>query len=441
MRMRSKEGIPVLILTIVVVFYALATAGSAASAEKDTGPIKLGWIGNGGFIVHKDTLSAARMAVDEVNKSGGILGRRLVLLEEDDKGQVPQGVAAYKKLVMSEGCKLLILAEGTDISLANQESGAELYKEYPHISFTIGSAGADITQKIADNYSKYKFFFRTHHIVINANMDLISDFVTDMMKKNGMKKVAHIEEDASWNKASREGGYGRPPFKDMLKQKGLDPVYYGVVSIQEKMFLPIFEKVAASGAEFISTQCAYTDMAVLTKQWAVSAAKDIPICLTAASGSNLFSFWGRTNGACLGAVISSPEGDFPLTGKTLPFLKNLREKYGVGPTWMSVYAYETVYMVKRAIEKAKGLQDMEAVIQALESGEIPREESVYGRIKFGNQGIETHSLKLGPDYYLSFGGQWQGKDNMPLIWPFDLAERIDPGKKFLPLSQLRKMAK
>lgn len=52
-----------------------------------------------------------------------------------------------------------------------------------------------------------------------------------------------------------------------------------------------------------------------------------------------------------------------------------------------------------------------------------------------------HSLKLGPDYYLSFGGQWQGKDNMPLIWPFDLAERIDPGKKFLPLSQLRKMAK
>jgi hypothetical protein len=84
---------------------------------------------------------------------------------------------------------------------------------------------------------------------------------------------------------------------------------------------------------------------------------------------------------------------------------------------------------------------MEAVIKALESGEIPREESVYGRIKFGNQGIETHSLKLGPDYYLSFGGQWQGKDNMPLIWPFDLAERIDPGKKFLPLSQLRKMTK
>ena len=120
----------------------------------------MGWIGNGGFIVHKDTLFAARMAVDEVNKSGGILGRRLVLLEEDDKGQVPQGVAAYKKLVMSEGCKLLLLAEGTDTSLANQESGAELYKEYPHISFTIGSAGADITQKIADNYSKYKFFFR-----------------------------------------------------------------------------------------------------------------------------------------------------------------------------------------------------------------------------------------------------------------------------------------
>jgi len=79
--------------------------------------------------------------------------------------------------------------------------------------------------------------------------------------------------------------------------------------------------------------------------------------------------------------------------------------------------------------------------RTVESGEIPRQESVYGRIKFGNQGIEMHSLKLGPNYYLSFGGQWQGKDNMPLIGPFDLAERINPGKKFLALPQLRKMAK
>jgi len=75
------------------------------------------------------------------------------------------------------------------------------------------------------------------------------------------------------------------------------------------------------------------------------------------------------------------------------------------------------------------------------SGEIPRQESVYGRIKFGSQGIKMHSLKMGPNYRLSSGGQWQGKDNMPLIWPFGLAERINPGKKFLALPHLNKMPK
>lgn len=248
MRKMTKVLMSVLIFAIAAVVLASGTPGVALSAEKEKGPIKLGWIANSGFIVHKETLAAVKLAVEEINKAGGILGRPVVLSELDDKGQVPLAVAAYRKLVMAEGCKWLLLGEGTDLALANQDTGADLYKEYPHIAITVGSGGGDLTQKIVDNYARYKFFFRHHHTAINTNMDLLAEFVTDIMKKNGMKKLAHIEEDAEWNKASREGGYGRPPIKDMFKQRGLDVVYYAVVSIQEKMFLPIFEKIAASGA-------------------------------------------------------------------------------------------------------------------------------------------------------------------------------------------------
>jgi branched-chain amino acid transport system substrate-binding protein len=425
----------------LICLIALNTPGAALSAEKEKGPIKLGWICNYNFIVHKETLAAVKLAVEEINKKGGILGRPVVLLEEDDRGQVPQAVAAYKKLVMTERCRWLLLGEGTEVSLANQETGASLYKEYPHIAITVGSAAPEVTLKIADNYEKYKFFFRHHHNVINTNMDFYVDAVTDIMKKHGLKKLAHIEEDAAWNKASREGGYGRPSMKDMFKQKGIDVVYYGVISIQEKMFLPILEKIAASGAEFINTQCAYTDMATFAKQWAVSAAKNVPPHFTAAGGCNILSFWGRTDGACLGVIIAEPEGNFAITPRTVPILKTLREKFNVGPTWMTGYAYEAVYMVKRAIEKANGIEDLESVIKSLEAVEIPKEESYHGRVKYGTERMEKHGLKTGPGYYNYPIGQWQGKDKMVIFWPPDLAKKVDPGKAYVSPERLRKMGK
>src|SRR6187402_2980583 len=37
--------------------------------------------------------------IDKANDAGGINGRKIKILDEDDKGEVPTGVAAYKKLV------------------------------------------------------------------------------------------------------------------------------------------------------------------------------------------------------------------------------------------------------------------------------------------------------------------------------------------------------
>lgn len=417
----------------------LHAPGAALAAEKE--PIKFGWIGNDNFIVHKETLAAVKLAVEEINKKGGILGRPVVLLTQDDRGQVPQAVAAFKKLVMSEKCRVLILGEGSEVSLANQETGASLYREYPHIAITVGSAAPELTLKIAENYAKYKSFFRHHHDAINMTMIYYVEGVSSIMKKAGLKKLAHIEEDAAWNKVSREGGFGFPSMKDMFKQKGLEVVHFGVISIQEKMFLPMFEKIAASGAEFINTQLAYTDTATLIKQWAVSAAKDIPPHLGAAAGSNLLSFWGRTDGACLGIVNVESEGDFAVAPRFVPVLKDLQAKYRVGPTWMTGYAYEAVYMAKRAIEKANGIQDVEALIKAMETVEIPHDESFHGRVKYGSEGIEKHGLKTGLGYYNYYFGQWQGKDKMALLYPPDLAAKITPGKGFILPAQLRKMAK
>src|SRR2546425_8770140 len=42
---------------------------------------------------------AAEMAVDEINRAGGIGGRRLALMIEDDRCQPPDGIAAFHKIM------------------------------------------------------------------------------------------------------------------------------------------------------------------------------------------------------------------------------------------------------------------------------------------------------------------------------------------------------
>jgi len=440
MKLLRKLSIFIFIITIVSLI-AVSCSSPAQTPSSSKAPIKIGYITNMNFVVHKETLSAAKMAVDEINASGGILGRPIELVVEDDLGKVPNAVSAYKKLILTDNCRILIMGEGSESTMANQETGAELYKDYPHISVSVGAAQPDITMKVANNYDKYKFFFRHHHNAVTTNMNLLCDGQSTMMKSNNLKKLAHLEEDADWNKPSRNGGFGNPPMKEMFKNNGLDVVYYGEVAIGEKMFFTIFDEIARSGAEAIFCQFAYTDTVTCAKQWASSAAKDIPINFTGAGGASLKSYWGSTGGACLGSWISDPEGNYPVTPNTVPFVEKLRSKYGVGLTWMSQYPYEFLYMLKRACEKTGTADDTEALIKALEQVEIPENESVHGRIKYGTTGINTHGMLVGPGYYLNISGQWQGDGNVVILWPQEIANKINPGKGYISPEKLRTTVK
>src|ERR1051326_4197390 len=71
-------------------------AGSAAE------PIKIGEVGPlsppGGYEDGKLMLDAAQMAVDEINKAGGVLGRPVKLVEADTRGKPEEGTAAAERL-------------------------------------------------------------------------------------------------------------------------------------------------------------------------------------------------------------------------------------------------------------------------------------------------------------------------------------------------------
>lgn len=82
---------------------------SAPAAEKT--PIKIGMITNMSGPYAEVSKKALLIGIDEVNKAGGILGQPLQLIIEDSRGQMPTAAAAYKKLVITDGAKIIVVNE------------------------------------------------------------------------------------------------------------------------------------------------------------------------------------------------------------------------------------------------------------------------------------------------------------------------------------------
>lgn len=451
----------------------LALSGFPAILRAQDKEIKIGIIATIGWPIGKSAVQAAEIAVNKINNEGGILGKPLKLIVKDSKGQVPLAVAGYKKMVMSEGVSAVIVAEGGTIVLACQNTGAGLYKEFPHLMFNAGASAGEIPEMIREKYESYRFCFTPYttgpdRFVFGA---IMNTYLTTRQIEPRPKKVAIIGEDLQDYNPYWKGWpeYGFRPYGDVLyRDRGIDVVYESKIAVGEKMFMPIFEKIAASGAEFIDFHMsAYSDFYTLAKQWASSAAKDIPFQHSGVSPQ----YFKSTDGACLGMIGTWPSDlqDYEVVGLTRDYLKTFSETYGYsGSNWMAQGAYDDILFYAGGVKQAKTF-DTNAVIKTLEESEV---DGVRGRIKVNPQDHCSHNFPykegfveavvetivkgepLG-DLYQTWGffpygiypyspicpvSQWQNDGKLVILYPFKVAEKSNPGKNYVPLKTLRARA-
>ncbi len=103
-----------------------ATAASAlplsttARAEAAGEPVKIGVIiglTGSAAVAGNDSYAAIKLAVEEVNKAGGVLGRPIALVAEDDEGRPKSGVEAANKLADVDNVAACIGAYQSSIAL------------------------------------------------------------------------------------------------------------------------------------------------------------------------------------------------------------------------------------------------------------------------------------------------------------------------------------
>lgn len=97
------------VLRIAAAVFAASLVFAGCNEKSDT--IKIGSIGplSGGFAVYgTEARNAIVLAVEEINAAGGVNGKNLSLISEDDEGNPEKSVSAYKKLVTKDNVKLIV---------------------------------------------------------------------------------------------------------------------------------------------------------------------------------------------------------------------------------------------------------------------------------------------------------------------------------------------
>src|SRR5216684_8212139 len=105
--------------SLAIILAGVLASGTAAA--QSGGPIKLGVmypLTGGTAIYGVPAMAGHKMAVDELNAKGGILGRKVESFERDEKSTPAVGSAAAKELIAKEGVNVLLGGIASSVGLA-----------------------------------------------------------------------------------------------------------------------------------------------------------------------------------------------------------------------------------------------------------------------------------------------------------------------------------
>lgn len=377
---------------LVIIF-----AGSAYCAE----PIKLGAVLPLNDVTGKQSAAAMKLAVAELNKAGGILGRPIRLIIADDEMKPVKGAAAVEKLALEDKVDVFVGGMSSSVHLAQ----IPLLKKYKKVTVWAGAASS-LCEDMLENEPWY---FHLHPW----------DYMQGQQYYKGWGEISKRHSRVKLNKwffAYEDGAYGTQAYRHYLgssppaewKRKG---AHFGSTASGHTDFRAILEK-AISYKPDIFIMVGYEGDALQILQQSYDLGFSPPIFAGALPGwpadfaksplaenVAVYSFWSPSVNKASRAARH--------------FWQAYKKEFGEEPTsYFSPLAYSNIYIVAEAIERAGSLED-HALIKALEATHY---ESALGEtITFKPSKVIRHQAN--PSYKIF---QWQ-KGVLQIIWPFNLA--------------------
>ena len=223
--------------TKIAVAISLASLGSLTLAAD---PIKIGVAGpftGGSSSMGVSMRDGVRLAIDEINKAGGVLGRQLLAVERDDEAKNERGVQIAQELVNKEKVTAAVGYINTGVALASQR----FFQEAKIPVMNNGATGSIITHQFDKEPENY-IFRNSAHDTIQAPM-----VVEEAVTRRGFKKVAILADSTNY------GQLGREDLEKALSVKGIKAVAVEKFNIKDVDMTAQLLKAKEAGAEAVLT--------------------------------------------------------------------------------------------------------------------------------------------------------------------------------------------
>jgi branched-chain amino acid transport system substrate-binding protein len=384
-----------------LVALTLATPGYAQSSD----PIKIGVIAEAQAVAGSSIPQAAQLAADEINAKGGINGRKIEIVSYDNHSSAAESVRAFQRAANEDHVNAVIASYISEVVLALEPWTGRLKT----VMVTPGAASDVITQNIAKDYDNLKYTFHgylTSTSLADSTCAAAKDLLVNQLH---LKTAVVMSEDAAWT-TPLDAEYVK-----CLPDVGLNVLDHIRFSPDTTDFTPIFNKIEGEKPDVMITGISHVGVQP-TVQW---KQQEVPIpMLGISSQATNSSFWNDTNGATEGVLYQGVSGpDVAVTPKTLPFVTAFKAKYGNFPSYCGYTAYDEVYYISEAIQRA-GSTDPDKLVDALEKTDYV---GTIGRVQFkGKDSPNPHALKVGPDTITGLMLQWQDGKQVNL-WPAKVA--------------------
>ncbi len=235
-------------LAIAVAIFLVEGTAHAQSVkiginEPLTGP----FAASGNFVVN-----GAKIAADEINAKGGVLGRKVELVIEDNKSNPSEAAAVAEKLITSDKAPILMGAWGSNLTLAVMPKLIEY--SIPMIVETSSAA------KITTQGNPYVFR-------ISAPAAIEADALGKIVGKVGVKKADFLAINNDWGRSTVE------EFTKMFKNNGVQAGSVHFIDQSAQDMSAELSKLKGSDADTLIVTAPVDQLTLIFKQAAALGIK------------------------------------------------------------------------------------------------------------------------------------------------------------------------
>ena len=342
----------ILLLVAGACWFATPLAVPCCSAAEDTQPIKIGAIfsvtGPASFLGAPEA-KTAKMFVDKINASGGVLGQKLELIIKDSSGS-PEKAVSFAKQLIEEDKVLAIIGPSTSGEAMQIK---KLCEENQMILVSCAAADA-IVNPLA------KYVFKTPQKDSQA-----ATWIYRTMKEKGITKIAVLTGNDGF------GASGKKQLEELAKTEGIEIVANEVYDKQATDLTDILTKVKSTpGVQAVVNWSIVPAQSIVAKNMK-QLGMNIPLFQSHGFGNRRYVEQAgvAAEGILFPAgrllVVDELADSHPQKKLLATYKKDYEAAYKEDVSTFGGHAYDAVLIVTEALKKA-GTTDRAKVRDAIE---------------------------------------------------------------------------